>query len=76
MGCLPGTRTNSIIGLDVREGDPAQALHRHDSLDRLLHQREELTHAGVIKQRLLGIDQELVKVKPPGAISGTQVEIR
>jgi len=35
-----------------------------------------LTHAGVIKQRLLGIDQELVKVKPPGAISGTQVEIR
>jgi anion-transporting ArsA/GET3 family ATPase len=51
----------ALIGLDVRECDPAQPFDRHHARDRLAHQREQLAHPRVVEQRLLCVDEELVE---------------
>jgi hypothetical protein len=51
----------ALVGLQVREGDPPEPAGRHDLLDRPLDQREQLALAGVVEQRLLGVDEERVE---------------
>src|SRR4051812_34400113 len=51
----------ALVGLEVCERDPAQPLDRHDLLDGLAHEREQLAHTRVVEQRLFGVDQELVE---------------
>ena len=56
----------ALVGLDVREGHPAQARHRHHGRDRLPHQREHPARPGVEEQRLLVHDQVLVEAEAAG----------
>ena len=45
-------------------------------LDRRIDEREELAHHGVVEQRLLGLNEELMNVNPPGTMSGMHVDNR
>lgn len=55
----------ALVGLDVGEGDPAEPVNGQHLRDRVADEWEELTHTGVVKQRFLGVDQELVESKAP-----------
>jgi hypothetical protein len=51
----------ALVGLDVRERDPAQLLDRQHLGNRLAHARKQSPHAGVVKQRLVRVHEELVE---------------
>jgi hypothetical protein len=67
---------SALVGLDVRERDPPQPLERHDRRDRVADEREQRSHAGVVEQRLLGVEHELVAREPLGGTSSTKVAMR
>ncbi len=51
----------ALVGFEMAERDPAQALDGHDRRDGGRHRRKHGAGAGVEQQRLLGIDEELVE---------------
>jgi hypothetical protein len=57
----PLAQRAALVGLDVAEGDPAQAAYLHHPGDSLGDGREQRPLAAVEEQRLLGIDEELVE---------------
>lgn len=76
-GGQPLIYRSAFVGFHMAEADPAQFRQGHHPFQRGRHQREHGARAAVKQQRLTGIDQELVEVKPRGgAISATNVESR
>ena len=57
----PFVHRPTLVGLDVAERDPQQALERHDARNCLGHEREELTRTAMEEQRLFRVDHELVE---------------
>jgi len=53
----------ALVGLEVREGDVADRVHRQRLADRLGDQREHAARAGVEDERLGAGDQVLVEVE-------------
>src|SRR4029079_1157934 len=51
----------ALVGLEVAEHDPAQPLDGRDGRDRLGDEREHPARTGVVEQRLVGVDEELVE---------------
>jgi hypothetical protein len=54
----------AFVCLQVSERDPAQPRQRHHPLDRLAYGGEQGPHPGVVQQRLVGVDEELVEGEP------------
>jgi hypothetical protein len=54
----------TLVGLEVAEGDPAQLFQGDNVVDGLGHEREQLSHSGVEKERLVTGEQELVEGEP------------
>ncbi len=51
----------ALVGLDVAERDPPQLLQRHNAVDGLRHQWEQLPMPAVEQKRLVAGEQELVE---------------
>src|ERR1039458_4524518 len=51
----------TLVGFDVTECDPSQAVHRQDSLDGVLHRRKHGAMPRVEQQRFVVVEQELVE---------------
>ena len=49
----------ALVGLDVAERDPTEALHRHDLRNRFRDEREHRPRSGVEQERLVRLDDEL-----------------
>jgi hypothetical protein len=63
-----------LVGLDMRERDPAKLFDREHGGDRLLHQREHLARTGVEDQRLVIDDEVLVEREPTGHAPDRRVD--
>jgi hypothetical protein len=59
----------ALVGLEMREGEPAQASDREDAPDRLRRDLEGLAVAGVEEQRFVAGDQVLVVAEAAGEIA-------
>jgi hypothetical protein len=66
-GVEPFAERAALVGLDVTEGDPAQAADVHHAGHRLGDGREQRPLAAVEEQGIVRIDQELVEREPAGA---------
>ena len=51
----------AFVGLEMAEGDPAQALGRNEAAHGVAVERKHLAQAGVEHQRLVAEDEELVE---------------
>jgi hypothetical protein len=51
----------------VSKGDPAEALERDDTGNRLRHQREQASRARVEEERIVRIDEKLIERKAAGS---------
>ena len=62
----PFVHRAAFVGLEMAEGDPAQALGRNDAAKRVAVERKHLAQAGVEHQRLVAEDEELVEGEAGG----------
>ena len=56
----------ALVGLEMRERDPAQALDRHYARDRIAHRRKYASKPRVKQEGLVIDDQVLVEAEPAG----------
>ena len=62
----PFVHRAALVGLEMAEGDPAQALGRDDAADGVAVERKHLAQAGVEHQRLVAEHEELVEGEAGG----------
>ena len=60
----------AFVGLEMREGEVAQAAHRQHGFDRGARRFEDAAQAGVEEQRLVVDDQILVEREAAGNVDG------
>ena len=51
----------AFVGLHMSKGDPAKPFKRNDTGNRLRHEREHASRAGVKDERLVGVDEKLIE---------------
>ena len=61
----------ALVGLEMRQPDEAQAIDRHDALDRLAHQGKHFARPGMKQQRLVIHHDVLVEIELRAARNGS-----